>query len=124
MGRAQQAEVKDHAVVAGRETGDIVPASPDRQRHALLGSDGDGAAHRVDRAGPHHNGRPPIDHAVPDGATPIEVRVGSIDQFGIEPLSEASLRGLVGAQHGLFIHGLIYSTSKTWPVRTPSTLLA
>ena len=66
--RFHQAQIDHHAAVADRAAGDVVATAADRNQRALVA----GEIHRrrdVGCAGTaHDDGRPPVDHRVPDGA--------------------------------------------------------
>ena len=68
IGAAHAREVDHDAVVARREAGDAVAAAPNRDDELLLTGEAEGRDDVVGAGRPHDQGRPTVDHAVPDRA--------------------------------------------------------
>jgi hypothetical protein len=83
--RLQQAQVDDHAVVAGAQPGAVVATAADGQRQAAVAREADGLRDVLSRGAARDHRRPLVDHRIVDAARLVVVGVVGSDQAALEP---------------------------------------
>jgi hypothetical protein len=74
-------QVDDEAVVAGRVAGDVVGAAADSNAKPGVGSELQGSGHVRGAGAPRDHGRSTVDHAVPDPACEVVLRMPGHDHL-------------------------------------------
>ena len=80
----QRREVDHERVVGDGESGEGMPAAPDRHREAALASELDGGDHIGDAGAAHDHRGLPVDRAVPDPAVQVVARIARADDLTAE----------------------------------------
>ena len=89
-GATHPREVDHDAVVAGREAGDAVAAAPNGDDELLLTGETERRDDVVGARRPHDHRRPTVDHAVPDRARRVVVRVAGAHDLARECVRQLS----------------------------------
>ena len=81
-------QVDHQPAVAGPEPGDVVAAAAHRQQQIVVGGEPDAGDDVGHAAAPGDQGRPPVDHAVPDPPRLVVGRIAGPDHLAAELAGE------------------------------------
>lgn len=94
----ERGQIDDHTVVAGPQARAMVPAAAHRERQAVVSGEADGVGDVLGIAAARHEGGPPVDHRVVDGAGLVVA--GVVRSYQLAGESSEFLTGCLCRSHG------------------------